>query len=118
MIKIGPHLWSNLFLLPTLTGDRDETRNHRKQPQHQQHPGPISGANSPARAFYTNHHAGPVSAADSPAQAHTCPRRGNTGNAAKYGPLDRAAESWTDRELTECLRRNLDWAPQIVPRPG
>ena len=36
------------------------------------------------------------------------PRRGNTGNAAKYGPIDRAAESWTDRELTECLRRNLD----------
>ena len=34
------------------------------------------------------------------------PRRGNTGNAVKYGPLDRAAESWTDRELTECLRRN------------
>ena len=36
------------------------------------------------------------------------PRRGSTGNAAKYGPLDRAAESWTDRELTECLRRNPD----------
>ena len=35
-------------------------------------------------------------------------RRGNTGNAAKYGPIDRAAESWTDRELTECLRRNPD----------
>ena len=34
------------------------------------------------------------------------PRRGHRGNAAKYGPLDRAAESWTDRELTECLRRN------------
>ena len=31
-----------------------------------------------------------------------------TGNAAKYGPLDRAAESWTDRGLTECLRRNPD----------
>ena len=39
---------------------------------------------------------------------HGAPRRGNTGNAAKYGPLDRAAESWTDRELTECLRRNPD----------
>ena len=36
------------------------------------------------------------------------PRRGHRGNAAKYGPIDRAAESWTDRELTECLRRNLD----------
>ena len=24
------------------------------KPQHQLHPGPISGANSPARAFYTN----------------------------------------------------------------
>ena len=24
------------------------------------------------------------------------------------GHIDRAAESWTDRELTECLRRNLD----------
>jgi hypothetical protein len=35
-------------------------------------------------------------------------RRGHRGNAAKYGTLDRAAESWTDRELTECLRRNLD----------
>ena len=36
------------------------------------------------------------------------PRRGNRGKAVKYGPLDRAAESWTDRELTECLRRNPD----------
>ena len=50
------------------------------------------------------------------------PRRGNTGNAAKYGPIDRAAESWTDRELTECLRRNL-YQPhrlcraRIVPCP-
>ena len=34
------------------------------------------------------------------------PRRGNRGKAAKNGPLDRAAESWTDRELTECLHRN------------
>ena len=36
------------------------------------------------------------------------PRRGHTGKAAEYGPLDRAAEAWTHRELTECLRRNLD----------
>ena len=63
---------------------------------------------SPAVAFYTNHAQGSVSAANSPARAHKSPRRGNRGKAAKYGPLDRAAESWTDRELTECLRRFID----------
>ena len=47
-----------------------------------------------------------VSAANSPARAHRAPRRGHRGNAASYGPINRAAESWTDRELTECLRRN------------
>ena len=64
---------------------------------------------APPVAFYTNHAQGPVSAANSPARAHKEPQDGATGAiAAKYGPLDRAAESWTDRELTECLRRNLD----------
>ena len=43
-----------------------------------------------------------------PPEPTRAPRRGNRGKAAKYRPLDRAAESWTDRELTECLRRNLD----------
>ena len=43
-----------------------------------------------------------------PPEPTRAPRRGNRGKAAKYGPLDRAAESWTDRELTECLRRFID----------
>ena len=43
-----------------------------------------------------------------PPEPTKAPRRGNRGKAAKYGPLDRAAESWTDRELTECLRRFID----------
>ena len=43
-----------------------------------------------------------------PPEPSRAPSWGNTGNAAKYGPIDRAAESWTDRELTECLRRNPD----------
>ena len=43
-----------------------------------------------------------------PPEPSRAPSWGNTGNAAKYGPIDRAAESCTDRELTECLRRNLD----------
>ena len=38
--------------------------------------GPISGANSPARAFYTSYPAGPFSGAPSPARAHTCPSLG------------------------------------------
>ena len=42
-------------------------------------PRPHLWSHSPARAFYTNHHAGPVSAADSPARAHTCPKTGQHG---------------------------------------
>ena len=52
---------------------------------------------------------GPVSGADGPTPEPTrAPKRGHRGNAARYGPIDRAAESWPDRELTECLRRNPD----------
>jgi hypothetical protein len=40
--------------------------------------------------------------------ANGAPRRGTLASAALYGPLDLAAEPWTDRELTERLRRNLD----------
>ena len=56
----------------------------------------------------TNNAQAPSLQPTAPSLPTGAPRRGNTGNAAKYGPIDRAAESWTDRELTECLRRNLD----------
>ena len=70
--------------------------------------GPFSGAPAPPEPSTPTTPQAPSLQPTAPPMPTRAPRRGNRGNAAKYGPLDRAAESWTDRELTECLRRNLD----------
>ena len=69
---------------------------------------PVSAANSPARAFYTSHPAGPVQVLPAPPVPTGATSWGHRGNASGYGSIDRAAEAWTARELSECLRRNLD----------
>ena len=53
-----------------------------------------------------------------PPEPTQAPRRGNTGNAARYGPIDRVAESWTDRELTECLSSRFVDLEVDRERPG
>ena len=53
-----------------------------------------------------------------PPEPTRAPRRGHRDNAAKYGSLDHAAESWTDSELSECLRRNPDRHHRLCHSPG
>ena len=49
---------------------------------------------------------GPSLEPTAPLEPTGAPRRGHGGYAASYGPINRAAEAWTDRELSKCLRRN------------